>query len=721
MSRTSWRAKLLVALLLVVSSAPVRAADAIWQVLPFAGLMRKDLDVLSDEALTTRAEALRQRLFIDEETVALERGEDLELVVGYAAMVALVAERQGTDAVGVAGASRSAAFLLHATGFMAETRADLRIAIAELGALDEPAPRALATSVRAMRAFGRERFEAAFAAGGTVGAGALAQAGRIALREGDAMLAAQSFMAAAAKEPLPRFAVAACEALLRVANGAATALCERLDARFVATFPASAGRFAEVRREVDDDLRSKDFDARAKETLATLDELSAETWRRVRQAREGAAERLARVATERFADVPAAWEMAAAVALELGHWKELERLLSVATGRGMALPEVRLAAEARLAVEALLGSGKAPRKKDDRALGAVGALDKAIDALVKVGGRAELELQLRVLAALQAQVTGEVDSDKRLDAAWLALIGEKPDKAAKLAGKAAIDADSANLALIVALARDRWQTDAPRVLARLAGPVRVTAEQVVQSVELGLALRGRDRERLDKAARALATPGEGGAWELARVVARRGREVLAGGPIDNTQLAEDRRTLAALAFAFDEATPDGRRLAQARALTLATLEARTAKDGGVQRAIELLREARRFGGELAPLAGGLGQLLAGDTQGAEELCGRANSDDASLRQALAACQALGSPEAEAHPLWALVDKLWDAAGVPPVLQPGTARPLALTDFAIAVTVADGRPLALSVTFTPVALLVPEVVPTRVEVRKRARP
>ena len=147
------RTKALVALsLLLVTSVPVRAEDTIWQVLPFAGLMRKDLDALSNEALTTRAEPLRQRLFSDEETVALERGEDLELVVGYAAMVALVAERQGADAVGVAGASRSAAYLLHATGFMAETRADLRIAIAELGALDEAAPRALATSVRAMRA-----------------------------------------------------------------------------------------------------------------------------------------------------------------------------------------------------------------------------------------------------------------------------------------------------------------------------------------------------------------------------------------------------------------------------------------------------------------------------------------------------------------------------------------------------------------------------------------
>ncbi len=35
------------------------------------------------------------------------------------------------------------------------------------------------------------------------------------------------------------------------------------------------------------------------------------------------------------------------------------------------------------------------------------------------------------------------------------------------------------------------------------------------------------------------------------------------------------------------------------------------------------------------------------------------------------------------------------------------------DFAIAVTLGDGRPLALTVRFAPVSLLVPEIVPPRV--------
>ena len=198
-----WLLLLVVVATQALAAPRVGASDRIWEVLPFAGLMRKDLAALSDQVLTLRAEALRQRLFIDEETIALERGEDLELIVGYAAIVALVAERKGADAAGVPGAQRSAAYLLHATGHAAETRADLRIAIAELGALDEAAPRALAASVRAMRAFGRERFETAFAAGaGAASATTLAQAGRVALREGEPMLAAQSFMAATAASSL---------------------------------------------------------------------------------------------------------------------------------------------------------------------------------------------------------------------------------------------------------------------------------------------------------------------------------------------------------------------------------------------------------------------------------------------------------------------------------------------------------------------------------------
>ena len=315
--------------------------------------------------------------------------------------------------------------------------------------------------------------------------------------------------------------------------------------------------------------------------------------------------------------------------------------------------------------------------------------------------------QLRMLAALAAQIAGEAGADT-VDAAWAALIGLDAAK-----GRGAIDADSAALALVVALVRERWSSDAPKLLGQLTGAVKVGAEATVNAVELGLALRTRDEQRLDRVTQKLAHAGEGAALELARVVARRGREVLTGGVIDPARVGEDRRTLAALAFAFDEASPDGRRLAQARAFTLATLEARDARD----RAIELLREARRFGGELAAFAGGLGQLLAGDTQGADELCGRGTSEDATLRQALIACQAPGS--AEPKSLWGLVDKLWDEAGVPPVLQAGTARPLALMDFAIAVTLGDGRPLALTVRFAPVSLLVPEIVPPRVEVLRRA--
>jgi len=679
--------------------------DNIWRALPFAALMRKDLVAWNDEALNLRAEALRQRLFIDEETIALERGEDLELVVGYAAIVALVAERHGADAPGVAGATRSAAYLLHATGHAAETRADLRIAIAELGALDEPAPRALSASVRAMRVFGRERFEAAFvASAGDASATALAQAGQVALREGEPMLAAQSFMAAAAKEPLPRFAVAACEALTRVDTAAAAALCERLEARFVATFPASAGRFEEVRRAADDDSRSTQFDNGRQESSATLEVLTAEVWRRVRRGRDGPAERLAKVATERFADTAESWQLAAEVALELGRATELERVLGVAQAKGIRLGEARLAAEARIAIEALLGAGP-KRKKAAGGLGAPGAFRSEIEVFAKSGGSLAVVRQLRMLAAL-ADVAGHaVGAEEVLERAWSALVADGNDR------------ESATLALVVALVRERWSSDAPKVLARLSGQVLADATLVVQQVELALALRARDRARVERVERQLA--GDGAAVALARVVARRGREVLAGGPLDTAGLVEDRRALGALAFAFDEASPDGRRLAQARAFTLATLEARYGRDRGVERAIELLREARRFGGELAPLAGGLGQLFAGDAQGAFELCGRGGSKDVALRQALRGCQALGS--AEPRPLWAEVDRLWEDANVPPVLQPGTARPLALMDFAIAVTVGDGRPLALTVRFAPVSLLVPELLPNQVEVRQRAAP
>ncbi len=656
------RCPTLLTLCLLLSTSAAHA-DAIWTELPFAGLMRKDLTGLTNEALAVRAEALRTRLFIDEETVAIERGEDLELAIGYAAIVALIGERDAARA-GLAGAQRSAAFVLHTLGDAAETSFDLKIALTELSDSDSAPARALVASVKAAREVGATRFAAAF--GNDPSVAALVQAGRIALREGRPADAATHYMTALAKQPLPRLALAAFEALLRANAVVMAALAERLEGKFVAVMPAMAPAFAKLRRVVGDERASTLW--RDDGTIAGL---RAEVWRRLRMGRVGAAETLARAA-ERLGDRT----LMAAVGVELG------RALPLAEANEPRLVELVVAAEAKRAIGRLVGK---------RSRGEL-ALDAALD-VYEASATPGLVAKLRLLAALARQTEGT-----SADAAWQAFVAA-PDK----------DLDAAMLGLFAALVRDRWQSDVPALLASLAGPVKVQAQALALRTELGLALRARDAARLDALVPRLT--GDDAATVLARVVGARAREVVSGAPLDVAGLARDRQALGALAFAFDETSLMGQRLAQARAFTLAVLAGRA---NASDEALELLREARRFGGALAGLAGGVAQLLAQDGQGAFELCERTRSEDRVVRQALATCEALGRPSKKA---WRTVERQWDDAGLPPILQPGTARPLFVPEVMIGVEFEQG--LRLVVSFEPVSALVPELLPARSEVQRRA--
>lgn len=651
---------------LVFATSAARA-DAIWTELPFAGLMRKDLDGLTNEALAVRAEALRTRLFIDEETVAIERGEDLELAIGYAAIVALIGERDAARE-GLAGAQRSAGFVLHTLGYAAETSFDLKIALTELSDSDAAPARALVASVQAARKVGAARFGAAL--GNDPGVAALVQAGRIALREERPADAATYYMTALAKRPLPRLALAAYEALLRAAGVGMEALGARLEAKFVAVMPAIAPAFVKLRQRVDDERASK-----AWRDGGSVDGLASEVWRRLRLGRIGAAESLARDA-EKLGDRT----LVAAVGVDLGRVTPLAEVLATKDAR---LLELVVAAEAKRAIGRLVGT---------RSRGEL-ALDAALDAY-EAQAAPGLVVQLRLLSALAKQTEGH-DGDE----AWRRFVAA-PDK----------DLGAAMLGLFAALVRDRWQADVPALVASLSGPVKVAAQALVARTDLGLALRTRDGARIDAVLPRLG--GDDAAMVLARIVAARAAEVLSGAPIEVAGLDRDRQALGKIAFAFDETTPAGQRLAQARAFTLAVLAGRANANDDT---LELLREARRFGGALAGLAGGTAQLLAQDAQGAFELCERTRSEDRIVRQALATCQALGRPSKKA---WRVVEAGWDEAGLPPILQPGTARPLFVPEVVIAVDFERG--LRLQVAYEPVSTLLPELLPARSEVLQRGQ-
>ena len=135
-------------------------------------------------------------------------------------------------------------------------------------------------------------------------------------------------------------------------------------------------------------------------------------------------------------------------------------------------------------------------------------------------------------------------------------------------------------------------------------------------------------------------------------------------------------------------------------------------------AIELLRESRRFGGDLAPLAAGAAQLLIGDAPGAAELCERGQSREPTLKQALLVCRALGA--ASPKPLWADAEAMWDAAMLPQILTPGTVRPLFLPAFELDAELPAGGPPRIIARLEPASVLAPELSPSRTEVRVRGR-
>lgn len=699
------------AVLAVVLAPAARAQGqeqvTLWEAIPFAPIVRADLGLLDDATLMVRAESLRQRLFIDEQTIAIERGEDLELVVGYAAAVALLAERRPALG-GLSGARRTAAYLLYATGHQCETRPELRVAVAELGAIDDPAARALAASVKAMKRYGKARFERLLALEilerDGLGPTALAQAGVVALAEGHTIIAAERFVAAATHQALPRFAVAACEALLLLGEPEGESLCGQLRARYVEAFPATAPRFDEVRRGVRDRLALKRFDGAPEvERSASPEELAAAAWRRLRQGRSGAARRLARVLRERFPLTLAAWHTGAEIAVADGQLGEVEAILAEAdrqqVPRDARLEAAHLAALVNRALDRALVSRRGLRPERQR------ALQTALEAWAARGPPRKRLLQLRVLVALAEHLSRQAGAEERLVRA-----------ADALAGEAALDPVSARLLLLTELVRERW-TDPARVLSALEDPARPEIASLIARIELGLALKVRDRPRLEESERQLRALGDrDAALRMAQVIAARAGQILNGAAIPTKGLDADRRALASLAFAFDETRRSGRLRAQARALTLATLEQRA---GHPARAAELLREARRFGGELAPLAAGLAQLLIDDVAGAGELCARGTALDVSVRQLLQICRALGEAGAAARAAWREVDALWDGAGLVPVLQSGTARPLFVPDFTLQVQLAPGEPLTVVADLEPVVLLVPELAPDRGEVRRRA--
>lgn len=627
-----------IALLVALGGTARAEVETLWRALPLAELVRRDLEPLDLHTLVARAEALRQRLFIDETTIAIERGEDLELAIGYAAAVTLLAER-GASTDNLLGARRSAAYLLHATGVMAERDPHLRLAVVELGALEDEAARALARSVKAMRAWGREAFAAALAEqrarGEALSAAALAQAGHVALAEGDALGAAVSFVEAAGQEALPRLGWAACEALAAVGDARALTMCREIEARFVTVLPASRSGFEAARRR---------GEARREGVVAASADEDA---RRL-------------------------------VAL-------VERAVAQGLGRRRAL-----GAAERAALEAALGAYETTSEDGRRAARA-----------------------LRAVVALAAFVAREEGAEARLEAALEAV---EEDDGAEDAREVGL---GARLRLVAGLLGERWEEARAHVLGRAGRQERAAITRFIARVELGLGVRTRDRARIEAALAVIEGGAEGegeknGAARLAAIVGRRALEVASGEALGRERLGEDRRALGEMTFTFDVETQSGRALAQSVAFTLATLEAR---DGAHARAGELLREARRFGGELGPLAAGLAQLVTGDAAGAAELCARGAVREPALRQALLTCEALGAEEASA--MWRAAEALWDAAFLPQILRAGTARAVFVPDLELGAGLdPEGRVVA-RVRLEPVVVLLPEPSPARVEVRRKA--
>ncbi|MFO0745343.1 MAG: hypothetical protein U1F43_06675 [Myxococcota bacterium] len=721
--------------------APAPAPPAlppITDALPFTKLLAGDMANLPDDQLLTVAEHMRSRLFLDEATTVIEVASDLELALRFATAVQLLEARpsvaNGPQAPALRAAARSAAFLLHSTGFAYETREDVRASVeAILPAQNAPnraAVEAMITSVRAMRAYGNAWFPLALSAvekDQPDAPGSLVQEGWWLAHEGKSLEAAQVFTKSLSVAPVGDVALAAYEALLTANQPESDAVAAELRTRIVKSVPVLGGQFASRLDYIEDTRATAAFEAKA--GTADRDTSIAQVFRYLRVGRPGAAELLVRDVLGRWPADAQSWHAAAEAYYLLGRYESLRVLFLDAESGGhfdARLREVRIAARMMLRVHESLGEMHHPLADGD--------LDGDLDAYVAASGgkgsTAELAAHVARMFIAIADWMGKKNgpaagpafdaASKRIEALVLARPKDPEALRAALVAWAGIEKATVGVQRVSALA------------AKLPADQALGVSFLLARVEAGVALRERDPVGMKSALARFAAidkilskkPGSAAAgtidraaYTLAATTARLAAKVLTGEPVSEPDLGLARGALAGIDGAFDLSSDDGRALAQGRALTAGTL-ALLARDVSAPDQFRLARAAKRD--ELGLLAGGIVQVLAGDALGAGELYERASVEATrpAIQQWLAfasyqAAAQTGDTASAKRALTAAVDQ-WDAAKLPAVAQPGSVRPLFVGDFNIGLRVSPGEPLALDIRASPVLTLIPEIVTSKAE-------
>lgn len=715
------RAILALTLLLLATPAHAKPVPRLWDVSPLAQMMRADMAQAGRAGLEQLVTTLGTRLILTTESIGIDQLGDVELMWRLATGVQMLTEVSEPSA-DLFKVERATAFAVFTIGHRYQTRDDFRFALDGLEADTSGQGRLLLAAVRQMKDYGAAWFVATrdkLVKLGPVDAETDHQLGRILLDTGRAQEAATLLSAVFAKAPDRELARSMCEAMAavgeptllarlgamrdRMRTDGLVALAEELDACLI--------RHA-------DERAVRDFEARVQTGAVAKGEVVAQIDRLVRLDRLGAAEQLARQATELEPEL--GFVAAAELFFRLERWQSLTTLFADAKTRGVsnerlsnlealslvamnmrqalghavtpsgdpvaALEASTLAPIVKRAQLAMLAAARWMSAPEDQRAAATTAVDRAVGELLKHHGEDTTGLGAVLIAMLG---TDRLDAGLKLIAPKMAAL----ERAARKRG-----AEQSQVAAVAELAS---------LLAR---------------VELGMGFRERDPKRITRAMAAMKKIGpapraalgvmKAAELQLAEVAGALALEALSG-EVKSFSLVDPM-----LEWALPRTTTTGRTALQARAMLLGTVAALKGEDGV---AVSRWLEARTVtAGPVAFLAAGLVQLVIGDVYGAATLCARAESGERpALAQTLAACVAKGIEGPEAKKAWGEVLSFWRGARLPDGPLP-RARPLFYGTFDIGVRVATGEPLALILDARPVVTLVPELVPQRSEVEALAR-
>lgn len=726
-------------------SAPAPNVPPITQALPFARFIASDLAALSDDALLDVAEHLRTRLFSEDGATVIEVVSDLELALRFATAIQLLESRPSIQssarAPAIRAAARSAAYLLHATGWAYETRVDVRASLEAVlpppNAPNRGAMETLIASVQAMRGYGNAWFPAALAAVQQDQRDAptsLVQEGYWLSHEGKPADAAERLTRSLAQAPDPRVALQAYDTLLSIGSAEADGVAAELRQRFVAARPILDNAFESLKTWTDAARATGAYEAQPKGS-ADLPTSIAQAFRYIRVGRAAEAEALAREVLGRFPNAAEAWHAAAEVYYQLGRYESLRVLFLDAEAGGhfdARLREIRIAARMSLRVHESLGEMHHPLADGD--------LEADLAAFIAANGgpKSAADLAART-ARIFIAIAGWMGA-KTTPQAPVALAAAQHEIEALLAARPK-DPDALRVALVAFAGLEQPLVGVQRVTplaAKLPAADALALSFLLARVEAGVALRERDVAgaaaavahfaAIDKLLSKVAgkpkagkppapAPIDRATYTLAATIARLGEKVVAGAAPSLAELDAARGALEGLEGAFDESDDGGRLLAQARGLAAGTL-AELAGDPRVGDVFHATAALKRD--ELGLLASGIVQFVAGDAAGAGELFERASAEASrpAVQQWLAFARYktatfVGDAAGAKSALGAALDQ-WDAARLPAAGPAGPFRPIFMGDFNIGLKVEPGVPLALELRASPVLTLLPELATTKAE-------